>query len=108
MRYEISKHWEKLKRISKLSNTELEESQFKIFSKLNFINEELIPTKVWLLAEDLVADIDIDDSDFIALTKNLKESLWTGDIELYKGLKNKGFKRVYLTPELFALRATKI
>lgn len=30
MRYEIEKHWEKLKRISKLSDTELEEARFKI------------------------------------------------------------------------------
>ena len=36
MRYEIDKHWEKLKRISKLSEDELEESRFNIFS-MNFL-----------------------------------------------------------------------
>lgn len=107
MRYEIEKHWEKLKRISKLSDSELEEARFKMFSKINFINEELIPEKTWLAAEELVADIDLDDSDFIALNKYIRGFLWTGDKELYDGLKKKNFKRVYNTTELIALRKAK-
>jgi predicted nucleic acid-binding protein len=107
MRHEIEKHWEKLKRISKLSDSELKKSQFKIFARINFINEELIPDKTWLAAEKLVADIDIDDSDFVALTKHLKGYLWTGDKELYNGLKRKNFKRVYNTAELIALRSAR-
>ena len=78
MRNEIEKHWSKLKRISKLSDTELDESRFRIFSKINFINEELIPAKTWIAAAEIVEHIDIDDSDFIALTKHLKGYLWTG------------------------------
>lgn len=104
MRQEIEKHWTKLKRISKLTESELEESRFKLFSKIIFINEELIPEKTWLAAEEIVVDIDIDDSDFIALTKHLKGYLWTGDKELYNGLKKKKFKRIYNTSELIALR----
>ena len=104
MRYEIEKHWDKLKRISKLSDAQLKESRFKIFAKINFINEELIPQKTWLAAEKIASCIDIDDSDFIALTKHLKGFLWTGDKELYKGLKKKNFKRVLNTSELIALR----
>ena len=107
MRHEIEKHWEKLKRLSKFSDSELEESRFKIFAKINFINEELIPGKTWLAAEEIVEDIDIDDSDFIALTKHLKGNLWTGDKELYNGLKRKNFKRVYNTTELIAFEGTK-
>lgn len=107
MRYEIEKHWDKLKRISKLSDEELEESRFKIFAKINFINEALIPEKTWLAAERIVDDIDIDDSDFIALTKHLKGFLWTGDKDLYNGLKAKNFKRIYNTTELIDLRVTR-
>ena len=92
MRHEIEMHWDKLKRISKLSDIDLEESRFKVFSKINFINEELIPEKTWLSAEELVEDIDIDDSDFVALTKYIKGYLWTGDKELYNGLKRKKFQ----------------
>ena len=100
MRFEISKHWEKLKRISKLSDVELEESRFKIFSKINFIHEALIPQKIWMGAEKLVNDIDIDDVDFVALRKYLNGILWTGDKQLYTGLKNKKFKSVYNTLDL--------
>lgn len=104
MRHEIEKHWEKLKRISKFSESELQESRFKVFTKINFINEELIPEKTWIAAEEIVGDIDLDDSDFIALTKHLKGYLWTGDKELYNGLKRKNVKRVYNTSELITLR----
>lgn len=107
MRHEIEKHWKKLKQISKLSDIELEESRYTLFAKINFINEELIPPKTWLSAETISADIDIDDSDFIALTKHLKGYLWTGDKVLYSGLKLKKFKRVYNTTELSALRTAK-
>ena len=106
MRYEIEKHWEKLKRISKLSEEELNESKYRIFSRVNFINEELIPEKTWISSEQLVFEIDQDDIDFIALTKYLKGYLWTGDKELYKGLKEKKFKRVYNTSELITKRNT--
>ena len=107
MRYEIQKHWAKLKRISKLSDKELEEAHFRILSKINFINEELIPPKYWLQAKELVADIDIDDLDFIALAKYLKGFLWTGDKELYTGLKAKNFIRIYTTNELRNIKETK-
>lgn len=107
MRHEIEKHWEKLKRVSKFSDGDLDEARFAIFSKIKFINEELIPEKTWLAAEEIATDIDIDDSDFIALTKHLKGYLWTGDKQLYNGLKQKNFKRVYNTTELTALRTSK-
>lgn len=107
MRHEIEKHWKKLKHISKLSEEELEESRFKVFAKINFINEALIPEKTWLAAEEIASDIDIDDSDFIALTKHLKGYLWTGDKKLYDGLKRKSFKRIYDTTELLALRTAR-
>ena len=106
MRYEIDKHWKKLKRISKLSDKDLEESAFKLFSKINFINEELISTKTWIAASEIAKDIDIDDSDFIALTKYLKGYLWTGDKKLYNGLKEKNFKRIFNTSDIFKYRET--
>lgn len=108
MQKEIEKHWIKLKRISKLSDIQLEESRLKMFAKIYFINEELIPEKIWLAAEKIAVDIDADDSDFVALTKHLKGYLWTGDKELYNGLKKKNFKKVYNTKELLAIRNSKI
>ncbi len=107
MRYEIQKHWERLKKISKLSQQDLEISYTLVISKLNFINEEIIPAETWLASEQITKGIDIDDTDFVAVTKFLKATLWTGDKILYKGLKKLNFKKVMNTAELLALRTSK-
>ena len=107
MRYEIQKHWERLKKISKLSDEQLQVSYTQVLSKLKFINEEIIPVEMWLASEEITKGIDIDDTDFVALTKFLKATLWTGDKVLYNGLKKLGFKKVHNTTELLALRTTK-
>ncbi|HEY0067254.1 MAG TPA: PIN domain-containing protein [Flavisolibacter sp.] len=104
MRLEIRKHWNKLKKISRLADTELETAYDKMLTKLTFINEELIPQNDWRKAEALVADIDLDDTDFVALTRYLKGSLWTGDKPLYEGLKAKRFRTVYNTQDMIKLR----
>ena len=104
MLYEIRKHWERLKKISKLTDIELQTSYDKLLTKLTFINEQLIPENIWRTSETLVADIDINDTDFIALTKYLKGILWTGDKPLYDGLKAKRFRSVYNTADLIKLR----
>ncbi|WP_462251671.1 PIN domain-containing protein [Ferruginibacter sp.] len=107
MRYEIQKHWERLKKISKLTQENLEISYTLVISKLKFINEEIIPAETWLASEQITKGIDIDDTDFVALTKFLKATLWTGDKILYRGLKKLNFKRVMNTAELLALRESK-
>jgi predicted nucleic acid-binding protein len=108
MQYEIRKHWEKLKKISKLSEEELQISYMHVLSKIKFLNEEIIPTEIWLTAESIVKDIDIDDVDFVAISIFLKATLWTGDKVLYSGLKVQNFKKLLNTSELLALRTVKI
>ena len=107
MRYEIKKHWERLEDISKLSDDQLQVSYTQILSKLKFINEEIIPVEIWLASEEITKDIDIDDTDFVALTKFLKATLWTGDKVLYNGLKKLNFKKLLNTTELLAVRMSK-
>lgn len=104
MRYEIRKHWQKLLKISKLADTELQTAYETMLTKLTFVNEELIPQRDWQKAEEVVTDIDIDDTDFVALTRYLKGSLWTGDKHLYDGLKARRFRTVYNTQDLIKLR----
>lgn len=107
MRFEIQKHWERLKKISRLSDEQLQVSYTQVLSKLKFINEEIIPIETWLASEQITKEIDIDDTDFVALTKFLKATLWTGDKVLYNGLKRLEFKKLINTSELLALRTTK-
>ena len=47
--------------------------------------------------------VDADDTVFVALTKHLEGKLWTGDLQLYNGLKAKRFKDIILTSELTLL-----
>jgi predicted nucleic acid-binding protein len=107
MQIEIKNHWEKLKKISKLSENELQISYNQVLSKIKFINEELIPMETWLASEEITKDIDVDDIDFVALTKFLKGTLWTGDKALYNGLKRLNFKKLASTADILELRATK-
>lgn len=103
LRIEIRKHWDKLKRISKLTDAQLQESYDSLISKVTFINESIVPQKIWEESEEITAGVDLDDTDFIALTKYLKAKLWTGDFELRNGLKAKGFKAVLTTDEILKL-----
>jgi len=107
MRFEIKKHWERLKKISKLSEEQLQVSYTQVLTKIKFVNEEIIPVETWLASEEITNGIDIDDTDFVALTKFLKATLWTGDKVLYKSLKKIGFKKILNTTEILALRTTK-
>ncbi|HXH99215.1 MAG TPA: PIN domain-containing protein [Sphingobacteriaceae bacterium] len=71
MRHEIQTHWERLKKISRLSEEQLQISHTQVLLKLKFINEEIIPIETWLASEQITKGIDIDDTDFVALTKFL-------------------------------------
>ena len=104
MRFEIRKHWHRLKKISKMTDLELETAYDKMLTKLTSINEELIPQTDWEKGEELLKDIDMDDIDFVALTKFLRGTLWTGDKPLYEGLKSKRFRTVYNTQDMIKFR----
>lgn len=103
LKTEIRRHWDKIKRISRLTDQQLKDSYESLLTRVTFINEEIIPQKTWENSEKLTEGIDPDDTDFIALTKHLKGKLWTGDLKLCNGLKKKGFKNVLTTNELIKL-----
>ncbi len=101
---EIDNHWEKLKRISKLNTSDLSESRYLILKNIFFVSEQQIPVQYRISAHELVKDVDIKDVAFVALNEFQKSFLWTGDKVLIKGLKNKGYKNVITTKELFQLK----
>ena len=97
---ELIIHRNKLKKITKLSDNEIEELTFLITENITFINEELLPTKTIIATETLLSKIDLKDTPFVALNKHLKAKLWTGDKELINGLSKKGYKDIITTTQL--------
>ncbi len=103
LRVEIQRHRKKLLKITKLSEDHLSELEKLVTQNITFIDERLIPKDVLLKTEAQLKAIDPNDTVFVALTKHLKGKLWTGDMQLYNGLKAKRFKDILLTSELSLL-----
>ena len=91
-------------KISKLSTEELVESEFQICKDITFISEEQISKANWLAAYDLVKDVDEKDIHYVAFSKQFNRKIWSGDRQLVRGLKKKGFENFILTDELFSIR----
>jgi predicted nucleic acid-binding protein len=70
---------------------------------ITFIDERLIPQKLLINTELQLKTIDPNDTVFVALAKQLEGKLWTGDMQLYNGLKPKLFKDILLTSEIVLL-----
>jgi len=100
LRKEILNHKQKIKQFTKLSEIETEELIDLIYSKINFIDEKLIPKEILKTADELTREIDFDDAVFIALANHLNCKLWTGDKKLMNFLKMNGFNRIISTNEL--------
>ena len=100
LRKEILNHKQKIKQFTKLSEIETKELIDLIYSKINFIDEKLIPKEILKTADELTREIDFDDAIFIALAIHLNCKLWTGDKKLMNFLKMNGFKRIISTNEL--------
>jgi putative PIN family toxin of toxin-antitoxin system len=97
---ELEKHKQKLLKVSKLTEQEINKAKTELFKYINSISLEIIPQEIWQEAETLTFDIDPDDISFVALSIFLDAYLWTGDKVLYHGLINKGFNKVLLTSDL--------
>lgn len=100
---EISKHRPKLLKLTKLSTEQLSELERLVAMNITFINEGLLPEKLLSETEQLLTGIDVNDTPFVALAEHLKARLWTGDMELYNGLKAKGFNNILATAEIYTL-----
>jgi predicted nucleic acid-binding protein len=104
---EIEEHKDKLKRLANYNDSELHKSISLITSKIRFIDAHLIPSSVLVSSQKLLEDIDIDDTEFVALTTHIKGRLWSGDKILQKGLLHKGWTKFISTSELHQMIANK-
>lgn len=100
LRTEIKLHRAKLLKLTRLSANNLSELEDIVMHQITFIDERLIPKKLLVNAQKLLQDIDENDIFFVALTDFLNGKLWTGDKQLYNGLKNKKYHEILSTSEL--------
>ena len=103
LKVEIQRHQTKLLRITKLTEDQLSELEELITQPITFIDERLIPKDLLIKTETQLQSIDPNDTVFVALTKQLEGKLWTGDMQLYNGLRAKRFRDIILTSELSLL-----
>lgn len=94
LKSEIEDHFSKLLELTKLPKKKVRESIQLIYQRITFIDDHVIPIKHYSKAASLVRDIDYKDVVFVALNEYLDELLWTGDMELYHGLRSKGYNKV--------------
>ncbi len=97
---EIKKHFDKIKSLSGLNNKELNIRLDELKDKIIFIEVVEIPKKYIKEGKIIVEGIDENDYVFVAINRYLKHKLWTGDIELIKGLEQKGYKICVRTDDL--------
>lgn len=100
LRTELLKHRPKLLKLTKLSEDELDEVIEKVTGNITFINGSLLSAKLILDTEKRMTGNDLKDVPFVALAKNRKAKLWTGDKALAKGLATSHPKMVVNTLNL--------
>ena len=92
---ELFKHKDKLLKCSGLEEDEMLELFYYLMTKIEFYNENTISDTSLQKAYELCRDIDEKDTVLVGLTIELNGLLWTGDKQLAKGLKQKGFRQLY-------------
>jgi predicted nucleic acid-binding protein len=100
LRIELERYIPKLIDISNLSTEKIRRIITLVYAQITFISDELIPFEYYKNALPFVRDVDMDDLVFVALTDYLDETLWTGDLKLYKGLIARGYTKVVIFQEI--------
>jgi len=93
---ELFKHKEKICAVSKHSQDEILEILYEFMRHIEFFDENSISISSLKAGWEFVEDIDPKDLLFVALTLEVGGVLWTGDMKLRNGLKNKGFDSFYI------------
>jgi len=100
---EITRHKQKLLRLSKLPADDLETLIALVIKQVTFIDEAIVEETYWKQADELTRGVDGDDVAFVALALQTGGILWTGDKKLAQHLKNLHFDRVASSAELIQL-----
>ena len=92
---ELFKHFERIKKSSKLPENELLKILSIIVGKVKFYDEASIALGSWVEAARLCRGIDEKDVAYLALSIELNAELWTNDKKLKIGLTKKGFNNFF-------------
>jgi len=103
LKTEIAKHYQKICKISGLTELQLIEISQIIYKNINFINEELIDSSFWDEAFMLTQNIDPKDTPYIAYALHFNCLIWSGDLALINGLHKYGFDNFINTNVLLEL-----
>lgn len=104
---EIAEHTPKLIKATGYSKSELLKLLNVLEKKVRIIDVRIVPKKYFINAINLLQDIDLDDTEYIALMDHIKGKLWTGDKILMNGLRKKGWNKFITTPQLKSLTTSK-
>jgi predicted nucleic acid-binding protein len=105
---ELHKYHSKISNITNFSIKEIINVENKVTKPIIFMSGFHIPESNWIIAENMVIDIDNKDTPYVAFSLFYKCKIWSGDKALRKGLESKGFKNVISTEELFEIRESKL
>lgn len=105
---ELHKYHSKISKITKLTIKEIINVENKVTKPIIFMSGIHIPETKWIIAENMVMDIDSKDTPYVAFSLFYNCKIWSGDKVLRKGLESKGFKNIISTEELFGIRETKL
>ncbi len=100
---EINKHQNKLIKVSKLSVDNFEKLKITLISQLTIIPSTFITKEAIIDAYHFVSGIDIDDLPFVAASIFIDGYLWSGDKVLYRGLINRGVKKIFNSTTILML-----
>jgi predicted nucleic acid-binding protein len=92
---ELFKHKERLLRASGLPETDLLAALHTLLNQLTFVHEGDVSIGTWMEAYRLCKGIDVNDTQYVALTLHLDGIYWTEDIELKTALRARGFDRFF-------------
>jgi len=98
---EIKEHQSKIKQLSDYSDQELNRVIKLITNRIRIIDIRLVSKESYKHAEALTVNVDIDDTEFVALTEHIRGKFWSGDRELQRGLMKKGWNKFITTDELY-------
>ena len=98
---EIKEHQSKIKQLSDYSDQELNRVIKLITNRIRIIDIRLVSKESYKHAEVLTVNVDIDDTEFVALTEHIRGKFWSGDRELQRGLMKKGWNKFITTDELY-------